>query len=450
MIIKTIKRTFVCVLAFSALLVSGQEVIQDTMYFSLKQAMEYAMENNLNAENSRLDVDIADQRVWETAASGLPQVNASVNYNYNINLATTLIPDFLGNPADKIEVQFGTKHFATAGLVGNQLVFSGQYIVGLQAARIFKEFSRKNNERTEQEVRQTVMQNYYLVLLGESTLETLYENLKNVRSVYDETRQLYEAGFLEEIDADQLEVSLLRLDNSVLSMERQVMASRNLLKYQMGIDRNQAIGLTDSLRTMVAELDIDGSLQANLVLEENINYQLLNEQERLAYMDMKLKKAEYLPSLSAFYSMDFTAQRDEFSFFQQDENWYRASVVGLSFSIPIFSSGGRRAGVSQKRIAFEQARNNKDFAAEGLEVEFIQAKFDFASALEKFRSDQKNLELSGKVVRVTKVKYEEGLVSSLELTQINDQYLQTLSSYTSSMVELLNSKIKIDLLLNKI
>jgi outer membrane protein TolC len=167
-------------------------------------------------------------------------------------------------------------------------------------------------------------------------------------------------------------------------------------------------------------------------------------------MDLKLKRSEYLPSLSAFYSLDFTAQRDAFSFLDGNENWYQASMVGLSFNVPVFSSGFRRAGVSQKRIAYEQARNSKAFAAEGLQVEFIQYRYDFANALEKYRSDLKNLELSEKVVRVTKSKYDEGFSSSLELTQVNDQYLQALSNYTSSMVELLNAKIKIDLLMNKI
>lgn len=437
-------------MAFMSILVIGQGSIQDTAYFSLQEAMDYSIENNLNAENARLDVDIADQRVWESVAAGLPQISGSMDYNYNINLATTLIPDFLGNPSDKIEVQFGTKHFATAGLVGNQLIFSGQYIVGLQAAKIFKEFSRKNQERTEQQVKQTVMQNYYLVLLSESTLEAIKGNLENMQQTYNETRQLYMTGFVEEIDADQLEVALTNLENGVLSMERQVVATRNLLKYQMGLERSKAIVLTDSLSSLVGQVDFETALNQNLDLEENIDYQILDKQERLAFMNMKLKRAEYLPALSAFYSMDFTAQRDEFSFFRQNDNWYRASFVGLSFSLPIFSSGSRRAGVSQKKIAYNQAINNKAFAAEGLAVEFLQARYDFASALEKYRSDQRNLDLTRKVIQVTKIKYNEGLVSSLEYTQVNDQYLRTLSSFTSSMVELLNSKIKIDLLLNNI
>ncbi len=204
------------------------------------------------------------------------------------------------------------------------------------------------------------------------------------------------------------------------------------------------------MRTWYRSIDIDASLGAAFTIEENIDYQILSEQERLAYMDMKLKRSEYLPSISAFYSLDYTAQRDEFDFFDPNSEWYDASMVGLSFNVPIFSSGMRKAGVSQKKIAHIQAQNNKDFAAEGLRVEFMQSKYDFANALEQFRSVRRNLEISRKVVRVTKVKYDEGMVSSLELTQVNNQYLQVLGNYTASMVELLNAKIKIDLLMNKI
>ena len=433
-----------------AVIMMGQLPAADTLYFSLDEALLFAVENNLNAQNARLDVDAADQRVWETAATGLPQVSASVNYNYNINLPTTLLPDFLGDPTDKIPIQFGTKHNATAGVLGNQLLFSGEYIIGLQTAKIFKEFSNQNMKRTEQQVRQGVIENYYLVLLGEATLQLLEDNRDNVQRTYEETRELYKSGFVEEIEADQLEVVLIDLRNSVLSMERQIMATRNLLKYQMGVERAKNIVLNDSLATLVATIDYTATLGLEFSIEENIDYQILNQQERLAFMDMKLKRSAYLPSLSAFYSMDFSAQRDEFNFFDSGQEWYRASMVGLSFNVPIFSSGFRRAGVSQKRIAYEQAKNNKEFASEGLEVEFMQYKYDFANALEKYRSDKKNLELSEKVVRVTNTKYTEGLASSLDLTQVNNQYLQALTNYTSSMVEVLNAKIKIDLLMNKI
>ncbi len=424
--------------------------LTDTLTFSLEEALSYALANNLNAENARLDVNSADKRVWEAAAAGLPQVNASLNYNNNIALATTLIPDFFGDPSQKIEIQFGTRHFATAGVGASQLIFSGQYIVGLQTSKLFKEFTRKNLELTEQQVKEAVTQGYYLVLLAENTLEALRGNLRNIRETYLETRELFEAGFIEEISADQLGITLSDLENAVLSMERQVMVTRNLLKYQMGLDMDQEIVLTENLSEMVDNMEIQLMLSGEMDINSNINYQLLNDQEKLAMMDMKLKQTDYLPTLSAFFSLDYTAQRDQFNFLSGNENWYKASAVGLSFNLPIFSSGMRMAGVSQKRIAWEKAKNTKEFAAQGIKIEFLQAQYDFASAYEKYNREKKNLELSQKVVRSTEIKYGEGLVSSLELTQVNDQYLQTLSSYTSAMVDLLNAKTALDILLNNI
>lgn len=444
------KYLIIIMILASTAFVRAQQQYADTLYFTLDEAVQFAMENNLNARNARLDLDAADQRLWETAANGLPQISASVNYNYNINLATTLIPDFTGDITQKIPIQFGTKNNASAGLLGNQLLFSGEYIIALKTAKIFKEFSKRNMKRTEQQVRQGVTENYYLVLLGEATLDLLEENRDNVKRTYEETLQLYKTGFIEEIEADQLEVVLVNLQNNVLSMKRQIMATKNLLKYQMGLERNKTIVLEAELQQLVATINYESALEVDFKIAENIDYQILSDQEKLAYMDLKLKRFSYLPTLNAFYSMDFAAQRDEFDFFDRDQKWYRASMIGLSFNVPIFSSGLRKAGVTQKRIAYEQARNNKQFAAEGLEVEFLQYKYDFANALEKYRSDKKNIELSEKVVKVTNKKYVEGLASSLELTQVNNQYLQALTNYTSSMVELLNAKIKIDLLMNKI
>lgn len=429
---------------------TGQESTQAPRSFSLQEAMEHAVVHNLNAENARLDVESANKRVWEAIASGLPQVSASVNYNNNLSLATTLIPDFLGDPSDKIEVQFGTKHFATAGMVANQVIFSGSFIVGLQTAKVFKEFTQTSRELTEQQVKESVTQGYYIVLLSEQTLEALRGNLENMQSTLEDTRELYKAGFIEEIEVDQLEVTLADLENAVLSMERQLVASRSLLKYQMGLDLGDEILLTDNLEALLEALNYQALGATVMDVESNLDYQVLRDQEQLAYMDMKLKQTEYMPNLSAFFTMDFTAQRDEFNLFDTEEDWYKASAVGLSLNIPVFSSGLRMAGVAQKRIAWEQAKNTREFAARGLKVEFMQAQYDLANAYEKYNREKKNLQLAQKVVNTTETKYNEGLAGSLELTQVNDQFLQTLSNYTSAMVEVLNAKVTLDKLMNKI
>jgi len=444
------KYLLVTFFAAASLLAFPQEATDGLRSFSVEEAVRFAVEHNLNAENARLDVESADKRVWEAAAAGLPQMNASFNYNNNLALATTLIPDFFNDPSQKIEVQFGTKHYATAGVQANQLIFSGQYIIGLQTAKLYKQFMKTNRELSEQEVKAAVIQGYHLVLLSESTLDALRGNLQHIKTTWQETVEMYKAGFVDEIEAEQLEVTVSDLENAVLSMERQLVASKNLLKYQMGLGLDQEIELTDKLSDLVAELDFQAVLANRLDLESNINYQLLEDQERLARMDMKMKQTEYMPNLSAFFNLDFTAQRQEFNLFDTNEDWYKASAIGISLNVPLFSSGMRMAGVAQKRIAYEKAMNNREFAEEGLRVDFMQAKYDFANALEKYRREKKSLELSRKVAEKTRTKYDEGVSSSLELTQVNDQYLQTLSSYTSAMVELLNAKVKLDKMLNTI
>jgi outer membrane protein TolC len=433
-----------------ALNMQGQGELEGTVSFTLEEAKDFAVKNNLKAENARLDITSADRRVWETAASGLPQLSASAVYNNNLSLATTLIPDFLGDPSEKIEVQFGTKHYATAGLSASQLIFSGQYFVGLQTAKLFKEYSQKNLKLTEQQVKESVTQGYYLVLLAENTLSALSGNYENMQTIYAETKELYEAGFAEENDVDQLEISLTDLENSVLSMERQVVSTTNLLKYQMGLDLKKEIVLTEKLDDLVGGLNYQLLRENELDVNSNINYQLLSDQERLAMMDLKQKKTDYMPTLSAFFSLDYTAQRDEFNLFSTEEDWFQASAVGLSLNVPIFSSGMRMAGVAQKRIAWEKAKNTKAFAEEGLRVEFMQAQYDLANAYEKYKKEKKNLELTQKVMATTEIRFNEGMASSLELTQVNDQYLRTLSSYTSAMVELLNAKMALEILLNNL
>lgn len=444
------RRLLIGVAIMTTLRLFGQNDPTDTMDLSLNEAIEYAVQNNLNAKNSRLDLISAKQRIWETAAQGLPQASASVNYNNNISLATTLIPDFFGDPSEKIEIQFGTKHFATAGISGSQLLFSGQYIVGLQAAKLFKDFTSKNLQLSEQQVKEAIVQSYYLVLLADNTLQALRGNLSNFQKTFEETQELFKAGFIEEINVDQLEVTMMDLENAILSLERQQVAAEYLLKYQMGLELTQGVVLTDKLIELIESLEYELLVDLNFNLESNINYQILQDQEQLALMDMKMKRSEYLPTLSAFYSLDFSAQRDEFNFLDGNENWYKANAVGLSFNLPLFSSGMRVAGVAQKKIAYEKASNTREFAARGLEVEFLQAKYDLSNAFEKLTRERKNLELSKKLISVTEIKYSEGISSSLDLTQINDQYLQTLSSYTSAMVDLLNAKLKMDILLNNI
>ena len=445
------KYSTIVIIWIVGLFASAQEEIP-VRSFTLNEAQDFAIENNLNISNARLDVEHAEKVIWENTAVGLPQVNSSINYNNNLNLTTSLLPAeiFGGTPGEMIEVQFGTQHNATASIAASQLIFSGPYIVGLQAANIFKKSTEQSLVKKEIEIKELIAQNYYLALLAEESYIIIDSNVQNIKKTLYETQKMYEKGFVEETDVDQIRVSLISLGNSLRSAKTQIEVAYRLLKYQLGIDLSTEIRLSENLDNIILEINLEETLVDPFIVNSHIDYQLLQTQEKLVQMQLKLMKSEYLPSLNAIYNNNWSAMRNQFNFFNADEKWYYSSMLGFTLNVPIFSSGNRKARVSEKRIEYEKAGNAKKLMADGLVLENQQARLDFISAYEKYLSEKENVKISNKILERTRIKVKEGLASSLDFTQINNQYLSTESNYISAMVELLNAKIRLDKAMNRL
>lgn len=413
--------------------------------FSLQQARDYAAQNNYDARKSRLEIAAAQKRIRETIGSGLPQVTSSLGYVNNLELATVLIPNFFeGKPEEKIPVQFGTQHNAALGLQVQQLVFNGSYFVGLQASRIYNVLAEEGFERTRLDVIETVSQTYYLILVSEESERIIRGNLENLEKTLYEIRERYKEGFLEETDADVIQISVTALRNSLQNLQKQTETAYQLLKFQMGIDLDEQIALTDKLESIVTAEDIAQALAGEFSLENNIDYRFMQTQEKLAEMNLKNEKAKYWPTVNAFYSLSFNAFRDRFSFLDFNKDWYRTQTFGVNINFPLFKSGTQKAKVQQAALALEQARTTAQQVAEGLVLEEAQATNALASALENYRNIRDNMELSRKVYDKTLIKYQEGLASSTDLTQANDRFLATQSDYIRALAELLNAKNKLD------
>jgi outer membrane protein len=413
--------------------------------FSLQEAREYATQHNYDARKSQLEIIAAQKRMRETLAAGLPQVNSSLGYVNNLELATVLIPNFFDGKLDeKIPVQFGTQHNANLGLQVQQLVFNGSYIVGLQASRIYSRLAEEGFERTRLDVIETVSQTYYLILVSEESQRIIRGNLENLEKTLYEIRERYKEGFLEETDADVVQISVTALKNSLQNLQKQTETAYQLLKFQMGIDLDEEIVLSDKLESIVTAEDITQALSGEFTLEENIDYRFMLTQEKLAEMNLKNEKAKYWPTVAAFYSLSFNAFRDSFNFFNMNKDWYRTQTVGVNINFPLFKSGAQKARVQQASLALEQARTTARQASEGLVLEEAQAKNALASAFENYQNIRDNMELSRKVYDKTLIKYGEGLASSTDLTQANDRFLATQGNYIQALAALLNAKNKLD------
>ncbi len=427
---------------FSNLLSAQSPKVQE---FSLQSAQEFAVKSSYDTQRSQLDIQAAQKKVRETVGSGFPQINSAISYMNNLELTTVLIPDFFGGNLDeKIPVQFGTQHNANLNFTVDQLIFNGSYLVGLKTSKTFRQLADQNHEKTQLDILEMVTNTYYLILVSEESEKILISNLDNLEKTHYEIRERYKEGFVAETDADLVQISVTKLKNGLQAIVRQKEIAYKLLKYQMGLDLNEPIVLTDKLEDMLQQIDISKATNTEFDLQRNIDYKLLETQEKLSEMALKNEKVQYFPTVSAFYSFHLNAFRDEFNFFNFKENWFRSQVLGININLPIFRSGVQGAKVAQAFIALKQVRNAKVQASQGLTLEAARAKSNLDSAYENYLNTKENVKLSKRVYDVTLIQYREGVASSLDLTQVNDKYLVAQSDYIQAMSGLLTAKNALD------
>jgi outer membrane protein TolC len=396
-------------------------------------------------KKSQLDYELALKKMKETVASGLPQINSTVSYMDNLNIATVLIPNFFEGKFDEmIPVQFGTQHNATVGFQIQQLVFSGSYFVGLQTSKIFKTLAEQGLEQTQLNTKETVTSTYYIILVSEESERILQSSLANLEKTHFEIKEMLKEGFVEETDADLVQIGVTKLKNSIQNIRRQTEVAHKLLKFQMGLDLEEKIALTESLEDILKRVDVLSTVETEFDLNKNIDYQLLTSQEKLMEMALKNEKVKYLPTVSAFYSYQQNAMRNSFNFFSSEERWYNTQIFGVNIMIPLFTSGVQKAKVQQARLTLDQAKNSRQQAAQGLILQASQAKINLTAAYENYLSVKETMGLSQKVYNVTLVKYKEGVSSSMDLTQAHDEYLMSQSEYIKAISDLLNAKNTFD------
>jgi outer membrane protein TolC len=417
--------------------------------YSLEEAKQFAVEHSYQAQTADLEVDKSRRKVKETISTGLPQVNATASYQNFLELPRQLVPAefFGGNEGEFAEVVFGTEQQMGFDLRATQLLFDGSYFVGLQASKVYLELSKNDQRKTETEIKQMVTQAYGNVLVTEENIEILKQNMENLQSQLEETKALYENGFAEEQDRDQLELLLSNAKNAYEQSIRQKDISRNQLKFMMGIDITTEIELTDDLDAITIHNSNEDFLSKEFDVTTHIDYKVINTQERASELLLKQQKSTYLPKLSAFASYQQNSYSNEFNFFD-DSRWFPTEVVGLNFSMPIFSSFGRNQRVQQAKIEMQQVGVAKKQVEQKLLVELETARSEYTFALSQYQTAKDNLTLAERIFNKTQIKYDEGVSSSMELTQANNQLLDTQGNYINASLQLINAKSNIDKALN--
>ncbi|RXQ95116.1 TolC family protein [Ancylomarina salipaludis] len=423
-----------------------------TIKFSLEEAQKYALENSFMVKGSDYDLKVARKKVWEAISTGLPQVKADANYTKNLDIAVSLLPAefFGGNAGEYTPVKFGQTYASAATINVDQKIFDGSYIVGLSAAKVFVQLSKNSKIKSEIDVKDLVAQAYYNVLVARENYRTIEENLAITKKTHFETEAYYKNGFREELDVDQVLLMLKRSENQLSDAKRTISNALIILKFTMGYDIEKDIELKNDLEAFINPLLITKAESKELNLENHIDYKIVDTQLKAQKLIVRNEQAGYLPNLSAFYSYGKNTSTDAWNIYKSDVPWFKSSMIGLKINMPIFTGFNRRSKIKQAKINYKKIEDLKYNTEQSLKKDLNLSYNSLVNAKDTYENDLKGLEIAKRIYERTLIKFNEGVSTSTELSNNEQQYLNSHSTYIQATLNLLNSKVAFDKALGKL
>jgi outer membrane protein TolC len=443
---------------------------QASASFTLEQCIEYALKNSINAQNAEIDQQIAIARVRETVGLGLPQVSGSVAIQHNEQLrrffgrystSTTgfsFFPPTSGaNDGDILAQQspFQLQSSGDAGITINQLIFSGNYLVGLQASKAYKDLSFKTANQTREQIVEQVTKAYYSVLINRERTDLFDSNLARFDSLLRNTIALNKNGFAEGIDVDRIRVAYNNLKSERDKFSKLNSLSTELLKFQMNYPIDKPIDIIGKIE----EVKIDSDLvnyRDGWDYKQRPDYKILEANQRLQQLNIKNQYAGALPTISGFANLGYFTQSNGIGgIFTTNTNvkdngsigpdkWYGYSLFGVTLSMNIFTGFQRQFKIQQEKLTLQKIDNGFKSLKQGIDLQTKQASISFENAITSLNSQSENMELASNIARITKIKYEQGVGSNLEVVDAENSLRQAQTIYYSALFDAMVAKVDLD------
>lgn len=425
--------------------VVGSAFAQQTT-FTLDEAVQYAITHDRSIQLSKLNIQDAEAQTKELLAAGLPQVNAGVNYNFFGVLPTSLIPaDFFGGPPGTFqEVQFGTKNNIAGSLSANWLAFDGSYLLAKEGSVRYQELTELQLLQAEREIRENVTNAYVNTLIFDFTRNTLENNIKNLKKLLYETDETYKAGFAEQLDVDRLQLSLMRLENELKSLDNQDKLVKDALKFAMSYPLDDTIAIADNIDLLLAN-EFTANMDEQLDMANRPETAVLDKTIELRELDIERNQKAYLPTVSLFASYEHTFTGNELENFIN----YPTVVMGLQVQAPIFDGFATRSRIERAQIAKEMTIEQKMEAERGMKFQVEVARTNYKNTYERLERIKKDLELTEKIYATVKTKFKEGVGTSFEVIQAEGDLYAAQSSYAQALYDYMKAKADFQLALGK-
>ncbi|MBO4453896.1 MAG: TolC family protein [Paludibacteraceae bacterium] len=414
---------------------AGGDTVSATLSLSLAEAQDYAVRQNRSLKNASLAVQEAYAARWQTIASMLPQVDGSYSYSNYCGYSATLA---MGGAEMKINMP----NVGALGVTAS-MGLNGQAIVGVLLNNIAIDMKKIALEQSESQLRGSVMETYVSVLALQSISALLDSSLVNIQGLETITQYAVEAGAAEQTAADQIRVRVNTMKNSINAQKRSIELATNSLKVLLDVPVETELTLTDSIEAVLSPESVISLLAENFAIENNLNYQLLQKQVDLAEKNVHMAGWAYGPTLSVGYNYT-----DQQYYGEGGMRMTPPNVVQVSVRMPLWSSGKRAAGVVEKKIALEEARNTLSETTDNLAIQYRQLCYNLTNAYETYLNEKDNIEVAQRVFTSATNKYKYGASSNMELTNASNDLINAESTYVQSILSLVNAQVELDTFLN--
>lgn len=449
---------------------------ENSMSLSLQEAIQLAEKNNIKLRDQSLDVNIAESQVDQTKAQGLPQVNASFDYQRTLLNAfanrtggSPQIAPLDGNQFQQFnqdqlnEIQrasaqttgsffaglgdaFASKHKADLGITLNQQLFNGVYLLGLKATEVYVDLAKIQSVTTKRDLEKDVEKAYYGALITHENIKLIDKNINNIKQLRHEVSEIYKAGFAEQLDIDRLDLSLSTLNvqrNSLLQIRD---LNYKVLKNVINVPLSTKLNLTEPISLFEDEVRAENVISKLANPELWPEFQILDVQEKLKQLDInRIEKGKY-PVVNAFVNGSYGYQGKKFIF---NKGWYPNLVAGLNISLNVFDGHLRKNQLRQKRLEMEKIQLARESLQQNINIAVQSAQTQFANYRSELLTQQENVKLAEKIYNVTKIKYKAGVGSSIEMNQAEQSLFQAQQNYITALYNLLIAKVDLDKSLGK-
>lgn len=414
-------------LVFSALLTNAQEQL------SLKDAINYALENKADAKKARLGVENSEHQIAEVRSRALPQINATGNLMYNAILQEMAMPgEIVGMPGQTLLVAFGQKWTAIGGVSLTQNLFDYSVFTGLKAAKTTREFYQVNEQLTQEQVIEAVAKSYYQYFITKQKLHTVEQTLDNTIKVQNSVQGLFDNGLAKKVDLDRIKVTVVNLNSSRQQLENAVKLQENSLKFLIGMQIDTPIVLEDE------NIEVTPVLLDTPDVKQLTQYQLLETQKQLLEYNKESFVAGYYPTLSLYGNYNYQGLGDTFPFGKKPSDgvyWTDYASIGLNLNIPIFSGFSTRSKIRQAQNQLDVLEVDMKETELALNFSFENAKTQINNSIITIESQEENVTLAQEVLDNTQNNYMNGLASLTDLLEAENALADAKNNYSNALLE---------------